>query len=101
VIPDVWTTIGDHLSYERRYHVHESIIEKAVAGTGRKVGLARSATCHTLRYSFATHFLEGGYDIRTVQELLDHKDVKTTMLYTHHVLNRGGRSVKSPVDDLN
>jgi site-specific recombinase XerD len=65
----------------------------------RKAGLAKRATCHTFRHSFATHRLEGGYDIRTVQELLGHKDVKITMICTH-VLNRGGKGVKSPVDDL-
>ena len=84
---------------EGRHHVHESILQKAVAGAVRKAGLTKRATCHTFRHSFATQLLKSGYDIRTVQELLGHKDVKTTMIYTH-VLNRGGKGVKSPVDDL-
>jgi integrase len=84
---------------EGRHHVHESIIQKAVAGAVRKAGLTKRATCHTFRHSFATQLLQSGYDIRTVQELLGHKDVKTTMIYTH-VLNRGGKGVKSRVDDL-
>jgi integron integrase len=82
-----------------RHHVHESVIQKAVKYAVREAGIVKHATCHTLRHSFATHLLEAGYDIRTVQELLGHKDVKTTMVYTH-VLNRGGKGVKSPVDTV-
>jgi integron integrase len=82
-----------------RYHLHESVVQKAVKQAVRGAGLTKPASCHTFRHSFATHLLEDGYDIRTVQELLGHKDVSTTMIYTH-VLNRGGRGVRSPVDSL-
>ncbi len=82
-----------------RHHIDESLVQKAVKEAVTSAGLTKRATCHTFRHSFATHLLEGGYDIRTVQELLGHNDVKTTMIYTH-VLNRGPGGVRSPVDGL-
>jgi integron integrase len=85
--------------HQGRHHVDESIVQKAVRGAVRESGLVKRITCHTFRHSFATHLLEDGYDIRTVQELLGHKDVRTTMVYTH-VLNKGGMGVRSPVDAL-
>ncbi len=77
----------------------ESIVQKAVKEAVAKAGIVKHVTCHTFRHSFATHLLEDGYDIRTIQELLGHKDVSTTMIYTH-VLNRGGQGVRSPADSL-
>jgi integron integrase len=81
----------------RRHHLHESNVQRTVKQAVSRARIAKRVGCHTFRHSFATHLLEDGYDIRTVQELLGHKDVKTTMIYTH-VLNRGGRGVRSPLD---
>ena len=101
----VWQFVfpSDHISQDlrsgiiRRHHVHESSLQKAIKQAVKMAGINKRVSCHTFRHSFATHLLQSGYDIRTVQELLGHKDVKTTMIYTH-VLNRGGQGVRSPLD---
>lgn len=84
---------------QHRHHLHESVVQKAVRAAALRIGIPKRVTTHTFRHSFATHVLEAGYDIRTVQELLGHQSVKTTMIYTH-VLNRGGHGVVSPLDAL-
>lgn len=97
VFPATWTCL-DPLDGERvRHHLHPKTVQRAVARAVRRAGISKPASCHTFRHCFATHMLEAGYDIRTVQELLGHADVRTTMIYTH-VLQRGGRGVRSPLD---
>jgi integron integrase len=97
VFPAAKLSVDPRSGKTRRHHVSEQNVQRAVKTALRQAGLRKNGTCHAFRHSFATHLLEDGYDIRTVQELLGHKDVRTTMIYTH-VLNKGGRGVRRPLD---
>ena len=100
VFPATQISKDPRTGIQRRHHIHESVLQKAVKKAIRQAGIFKHASCHTFRHSFATHLLESGYDIRTVQELLGHQDLNTTMIYTH-VLNKGAFGVKSPADLIN
>jgi len=98
VFPAARRSVDPRSGVQRRHHLAEDGIQRAVKRAIQEAQITKNGSCHTLRHSFATHLLEDGYDIRTVQELLGHKDVSTTMIYTH-VLNRGAKGVRSPLDD--
>ncbi len=97
VFPQATLSRDPRTGIVRRHHVYDQTFSRALSRAAYKAGIEKPVSAHTLRHSFATHLMEAGYDIRTVQELLGHKDVSTTMIYTH-VLNRGGQRVVSPLD---
>ena len=99
VFPSAVASTDPRSGAVRRHHLNEASVQKSVAGAARRAAIVKPCSPHVLRHSFATHMLQAGYDIRTVQELLGHSDVSTTMIYTH-VLNRGGRGVRSPLDQI-
>lgn len=99
VFPSVKTAVDPRSGVTRRHHIDHSVVRRAIKRATRKVGIVKQVSAHTFRHSFVTHLLQRGTDIRTIQALLGHRDVATTMIYTH-VLNQGGHGVTSPLDDL-